>query len=129
LEEKSGQVHPPSGPPARGSGGDVSTLARNLLRGIKGHVPDLQTIDLVPLTVGELRSLCSTVVRLQAYLDWADEQAELQWEYPLDEYPRGYVEANKDVRTFVLEGKLEQMLLEEGSPDPAAALRELGVGS
>ena len=101
------------------------SLAITLLGELHG-VPDGDHVHCVcDFTVGELRSLCAVVLRLQAYLDWADKQAELQWEHPLDEHPRGYVEAHRDVRAFVLGGKLERMLRGLGDEKLAGELEEL----
>lgn len=101
----------------------------SILEDIKGLPADTHVCDATTLFVGELRSLCSTVVRLETYLTWAGDEAARGVEVPSESWLRGYRVAHEDVRAFVLDGKLEGMLDDEGYPQVAALLRGLGVSS
>ncbi len=108
---------------------DRNPLARNLLE-LTADLSGDTLVGAIPgLTVAQLRSLCSTVIRLEVYLGWAEREAGGRDEAIEGDYQAGYVEAHRDVECVVLERNLERMLRDVGEEDLANELRELGVGS
>jgi hypothetical protein len=101
--------------------------ARTLCEKLRGDIPYTLWGPLVNhgILPPDLRRLAATLLRLEAYLSWAESEWNQTDATPLTDFQLGYVEGLADLRRLVVEGDLTAMLRDVGEDGLAKELQDL----